>query len=534
VQVYPTHLLFTRLYMGVVRRIAAGLRNQAVARLQVLSVGYMRRTSAAVVQNKIVRDVENIELMFGQIGNPLGGAIVVFCGAVAMTALNVPQFLPIYALALPCGVAIWWAMRRRTEERNAAFRLQMEQFARGVGDMTVLMPLSRAHGLETESVRRVSEDTEGVRRHGLSLDMANGQFGAVSWVAMQVLAVGCLLGAAALSVTGSIPITPGQVVLLGTYFTTLTGTVLTVLNFIPVVARGRESARSLAELLDEPDVELNEGKHAVSDIAGGFRLENVRVVFPGQETPALSNVNLSIAAGTTVAFVGSSGSGKSTLVNTILGFVRPTAGRILLDGNDMNTLDLRSVRKRISVVPQDSVLFEGTIRENITFGLDNVTDKEISAALEHSNAMELVESLPECWDTLVGQGGGKLSGGQRQRISIARALLRNPRVLVLDEATSALDPESEAKVQAGLQYLMHDRTTLIVAHRLSTVMQADLIVVLEGGRIVESGSHADLIRLGGRYERLWHLQNPYVQTAKATRPDPARADPPAKDDARPQ
>jgi ATP-binding cassette subfamily B protein len=223
--------------------------------------------------------------------------------------------------------------------------------------------------------------------------------------------------------------------------------------------------------------------------------------------PALDEVSLDIRPGETVAFVGSSGSGKSTLLNLVLGFLRPTRGQALLDGVDMEELDLRTFRRFVSVVPQESVLFEGTIRENIVYGLGEVSDERVLAALRDANALEIVEAQPEGWDTVVGERGARLSGGQRQRLSIARALVRDPRVLLLDEATSALDPESEAKIKGALEHLMRGRTTLVVAHRLSTIRSADRIVVLERGRVVEIGSHDELLAAGGRYAELDRVQS---------------------------
>ncbi len=511
-QNYPNHLVYTRNFMTVVRGTGAALRNALVERLQALSIGYHTRASSAVVQSKVVRDVENVELMLQQVTHPLLSATMVMLGAVTMTALKVPEFLPVYALAIPTALLIRRTMSRRSRVRNEEFRREIEGFSSRVGEMASLIPVTRAHGLERTAVSRVADGADEVRRAALRLDLLNGRVASVSWVAMQLLGVCCLVLAAVVSLTGIVAVTPGEVVLLSTYFGLLTQGLTQVLNLVPVTARGVESVRSIAEVLAEPDLERNEGRRQVDGVRGHLRLEHVSHRYPDASEDALHDVDLEVREGETVAFVGPSGSGKSTLLNLVLGFVRPTSGRLLLDGADMAALDLRTVRRWVSVVPQESVLFEGTIRENVAYGLDTAgedpaaTDVRVRAALRDANALEFVDALPDGWDTVVGQRGARLSGGQRQRIAIARALVRDPRILFLDEATSALDPEAEGVVRDALDRLMRDRTTLVVAHRLSTVRAADRIVVLENGRVVEVGSHDELMDRGARYAALHAAQ----------------------------
>ncbi|GAA1692287.1 ABC transporter ATP-binding protein [Glycomyces endophyticus] len=504
VQNYPNHIVYTRNFMTVVRDTGADLRNALAARLQSLSIGYYTRTSASIVQNKVVRDVENVEQMLQQMTHPALSSVMVLGGAITMTAIAVPQFLPIYALTVPIAIGLRAALKRRSRARNERFRREMEGFAARVGEMASLIPVTRAHGLEQTAVSRVASGADGVRRAGLHLDMLNGHVASISWVTMQVLGVGCLGVAAVFAITGFLPISPGEVVLLSTYFALLTQGLTNLLMLIPIGARGMESVRSIAEVLQDPDIEQNECKRPVDAVTGRLVLEDVSHRYAGAESEAVQGVSLDVAAGTTVAFVGSSGSGKSTLLNLVLGFVRPTSGRILLDGVDMQELDLRTARRFTSVVPQESVLFEGTIRENVGYGMPDADEDRITAALQDANAWEFVRHLPDGLDTVVGERGARLSGGQRQRLAIARALVRDPRILLLDEATSALDPEAEELVKEALGRLMRGRTTLVVAHRLSTIRQADVIVVLDHGRIVEQGSHTELLDASGRYARM-HL-----------------------------
>ncbi len=504
---YPFSQIFVRLFSRTVRDLGVTLRNQLAHRLQELSIGFHTRSSSSIVQTKVVRDVETVELMLLQGANPSLSAIGVLGGATVVIALQAPAFLVLFALVVPLSVVLVRSVRRSSESRNEKFRHDVERFSSQVGEMASLLPITRAHGLEYEATERMVSSARSVRDSGYALDVLNGRFTARAWIAFQILSTGCLIGAAIASVTGLLPVTAGQVVLLSTYFVQMTNSIVNLLNLAPIVTKGRESLLSIAEMLQEPDVEKNQGKHDVERVVGEYRFEGVSFRYSDDEPPAVDGIDLTIAPGETIAFVGPSGSGKSTVLNLALGFLRPTSGRILIDGVDMETLDLRSVRRRVSIVPQESVLFTGSIRDNVTYGLGDTDDSLVVRALRDANALDLVESLPDGLDTMLGERGARLSGGQRQRISIARALIRDPRILLLDEATSALDSASEELVQQALQTLRRGRTTLVVAHRLSTIRSADRIVVLEHGRIVEIGSHAELVGAGGTYARLHDIQS---------------------------
>lgn len=256
----------------------------------------------------------------------------------------------------------------------------------------------------------------------------------------------------------------------------------------------------------ESEVERDHGRKELAPIARTLEFCQVTFQYDGSEVPALSGVELTIARGEIVALVGSSGSGKTTLASLVPRFYEPTSGAILIDGQDIRDCTLRSLRRQIGIVSQDTVLFDETVRYNIAYGREEATDEQIAEAARAAYAHDFIERLPDGYRTRIGENGVKLSGGERQRLAIARAILRNPPILILDEATSSLDSESERVVQMALANLMKNRTTLVIAHRLSTVQKASRILVLDRGRIVESGSHEELLRRGGLYQRLHAIQ----------------------------
>ncbi|OQM33369.1 ABC transporter ATP-binding protein [Leptospira interrogans serovar Hebdomadis] len=261
------------------------------------------------------------------------------------------------------------------------------------------------------------------------------------------------------------------------------------------------------ELLDqETDIRNPANPKFLKKMEKGLSFNNVTYMYPGAKNPAIQEINLEIAKGETIALVGASGAGKSTLVDLVPRLIDPQEGKILIDGIDLRDLDLSNLRKRIGIVSQQVFLFNGSIRENICYGNQNVTEEQLRTACEQAFAMEFILSFEEGLDTIVGERGVMLSGGQRQRIAIARALLLNPEILILDEATSALDTESERLVQEALESLYKNRTVIIIAHRLSTVQIANRIFTMEDGKIVESGTHTELLQLDGKYKKLYDIQ----------------------------
>jgi ATP-binding cassette, subfamily B, bacterial MsbA len=279
-----------------------------------------------------------------------------------------------------------------------------------------------------------------------------------------------------------------------------------VAQFPALVQPGLAAAERAFALVDAPvEVADSAGARAADGFRDALRFEGVSFAY-GSDPPVLHGIDLEIRPGEVVALVGPSGAGKSTLADLVPRFHDPTAGRLTLDGTDLRELHLESLRALLGIVTQETILFHDTVRSNIAYGVEHASPEAIEAAARAAHAHEFIVRLPEGYDTVLGEKGARLSGGQRQRIAIARALLRDPPVLILDEATSALDTESERLVQAAIEELMADRTVLVIAHRLSTVRRADQIVVLEAGRIVERGRHAELLAARGAYRRIYEMQ----------------------------
>ena len=499
------HTSFVRLMSGALRHMQFNLRSALVERLQQLSIAFYEEKQAAALQTKLLRDVDAIDGLCRHLMHTGLNGLLVITYVTIIALVKQPLLALYFLITVPAGVALLKLFDRRFKEQYKAMRVETEQMNARVGEMLQMLPVTRAHGLEAEESRDVRGVFARIRERGLQVDTLTEFFASSSWFTFMCFQLACLVFSAWLVIHHRISI--GDAVMYHTYFGMLIGAVQQFLSVFPALAQGADAIRSLGEVLEAEQVERNDGKPAAPNpLCGKITFEHVTFNYPSGREVALQEISLNIKAGETIAFVGESGAGKSTLVNLAIGFRSPTAGKVLLDGRDLRELDLRTYRRQIGVVPQTTLLFNGTLRENVTYGLEKISDDALWKVLADANLAYFVRSLPKGFDTPLGESGAQLSGGQRQRLAIARALVRDPRLVILDEATSALDTESERLVQEALVRLTHGRTTLIVAHRFSTIRHAHRIVVLQKGKIVEQGTQAELLARDGHFSRLAKLQ----------------------------
>lgn len=498
----PTHIIYARTFSSVSRAVERNLRAALCTRLQHLSMHYHTSNKMGVLQTKVLRDVENVETLTRMLMDNLPNITMTMAVAITVTAVRAPLFIVFYLILIPIAVVLFLLIRRSMVQRNRDFRISVEEMSGYVGEMLRLIPLTRAHHLEERELSRAGERFEKIRETGFRLDSLNAVFNSVNWSVIMVFNLITLCCAAWLYLKGIFKIGIGDVTLLAGYFNIISGAVMQLLNVLPAMTKGLESVRSIGEVLECPDIEQNEQKREVTSVRGNFEFRDVSFRYEPGGSDALRHFTLTVRAGETIALVGSSGAGKSTVAQLVIGFIRPTEGVLLLDGEDMNHLDLRTYRRFISVVTQETILFDGTIRDNIAYGIPDARDEDIFRAVQAANLTQLIRELPEGLSTSVRENGSRLSGGQRQRIAIARALLRDPRILILDEATSALDVDAESEIKNALDHLRKGRTSFVIAHRLSTVQNADRIVVMGEGRILETGTHAELLARNGRYAEM--------------------------------
>ncbi|MBQ7919642.1 MAG: ABC transporter ATP-binding protein [Lachnospiraceae bacterium] len=501
----PMNYLYVDYKSQATRYAETGLRKALVLKLQQLSISYHTETMSGKLQSKIIRDVEAIESLSTHMFLSILNIALNIAVALVVTISKSPVVFLFFLVTAPIAAFVMMAFRTRMKESNKAFRKEMEETSARVMEMVELIPVTRAHALEKEEVHKMSAQLLAVAEKGYRLDLIQSLFGSVGWAIFQIFQIICLGFTGYLAFQGDI--LAGDITLYQSYFATIVNQVSAVISLVPIIAKGFESITSIGEVLLSEEVEHNEGKEILENVEGEFSFENVHFHYKDSDKNTLRGLNLKVKKGETIALVGESGAGKSTILNLVNGFYLATNGRVLMDGKDMSAIDLRSYRKHLAVVPQTSILFSGTIRDNITYGCGVVSEERLMAAVKAANLLELIESLPDGLNTVVGEHGGKLSGGQRQRVSIARALIRDPKVIVLDEATSALDTISEKLIQEAINNLAKDRTTFIVAHRLSTIRDADKIAVISAGRCIEYGTYDELMEKQGVFYEMKKVQS---------------------------
>ncbi len=489
----------TRVYYQsrITRGVSKNIRLQITRQLQQLSLLFHDRQHMGRLQSKALRDIEVLEQIPRQVLSLAFSTILNILVAAITILIKAPAALIFFVVLVPMSVALRRYFNKQLMLRTRHYRETFEDMSTSFSDMINMIPVTRAHGLERFEIERVSGKLVQVFEKGQKFDFWVEVFSASNWVTFTLTQGLFLIGSTWFAMGGHI--TVGDVVLFNTFFATISGSILALLSTIPIISQATESAISISELLSAPDQEDNDGKRIVSGIAGDFSLQNVSFAYPGSPEPVIRNLSFNIRRGESIAFIGPSGCGKTTLLSLLLGFVRPTSGRILLDGVDMQELDLRSYRQHVGVVTQNILFFSGSIFDNVAYGNKEASAVDVAQALQLSCADEFIEELPDGDQTRLGEDGVRLSGGQSQRLAIARALVRDPRVLILDEATSALDIDTERMLQDGLNKIIAERTAIIVAHRLSTIRQCDRIIILENGAIVAEGTHEELLKAPNFY-----------------------------------
>lgn len=503
VQNIPTTFLYSMYFSRAQRSVEAGLRGAMIRKLQQLSISFHKDFSSGKIQSKVMRDVESVETFTSQIFSTVITAIVTMTISLVIVINKSIIVFFLFLICVPFTVFLTRLFRRKIQERNHNLRKEIENVSADVLDMEELIPVTRAHSLENYEVNKMVGSITKVASRGYSVDKIHAIFGSSNWFLFTFFQMICLFFTGTLALKGKITI--GDVTLYQNYFNTLISQVSSIINLLPIIAKGAESLSSIGEILSSTNIEPNERKQKIKNLDGDFEFKDINFKYD-DDTPVLNGFSLKVEKGETVALVGESGSGKSTVLNLLIGFNQPDSGIFKIDGKDAADIDMRSYRQFLSVVPQNSILFSGTIKENITYGRKSVTDEMLNYAIKAACLDSVIEKLPNGINTFVGEHGAKLSGGQRQRISIARAIIRNPQVIIFDEATSALDSVTENEIQTAIDNLTRDRTTFIVAHRLSTIKNADKIAVMADGRCVEYGTYNELMAKKGEFYKLKQMQ----------------------------
>lgn len=486
------------------QRIIADLRLAVYSRAQLLPLRFFAERRTGEIVSRISSDVTVVQEAITDAPVNLLRQIISFAGGLAlMLVMNAQLTLVILAL-IPPILAVGVVFGRRLEKLSTAVQDRLAESIVAVEEMLSGIRVVKSFASEAFERKRFAGRVEDAYETAIRRARVRAAFiPLISFLGFGALTFLLWFGGRQVA-TGAL--TPGELIAFLFYMLMVAGPLGELTGLYARLREALGAARRVFELLDATP-ESFEAPDAVKPgpLRGEVRFEGVSFGYEGGP-PVLSGVDLAAAPGESIAIVGPSGVGKTTLVNLIPRFYEPTAGRITVDGADARTFDLRGLREQIGLVPQETFLFGGTIRENIAYGRPGASEAELVEAAKAANADDFIAAFPAGYDTVVGEKGVKLSMGQRQRVTIARMLLKNPRILILDEATSSLDSESERLVQEALERLMRGRTSFIIAHRLSTIQGANRIVVLQGGSIIEQGSHAELLARGGLYHHLWSLQ----------------------------
>jgi len=500
-------------YIG--NRIIADIRKNLYHHIVLLPVGFHSKNTTGSLMSRVVNDVGMMQTAVSTVVKDL------FQQTLTMIALIGVIFYQDWRLALAAVLALplaTYPMIRVGRRLRKIARIGQEK----IGDLTSVLQETLAGIRVVKAFGREDFEAERFNNKNLNYFKTIMRATSVSELTTPMMETVGSIGAAAIIWYGGYRVIHDQLTP-GTFFSFMAASMMMyapmkgLSSVNSVLQQALASAERVFAIMDEKNErELDTGHRKVTTLRGEIEFREVSFHYDGIQSAALSDINLKARPGEMIALVGSSGAGKTTLVNMIPRFYQPQSGTILIDGIPIQEIHLGSLRNQIGIVSQEVVLFDDTVRWNIAYGLDLVSDEEIIQAAEAAYADLFIRKMPKGYDTVLEKGGGNLSGGERQRLAIARALLRNPPVLILDEATSALDAESEFIVQKALMNLMKNRTTFVIAHRLSTVQRATCIIVIDQGRIVEMGRHEELMRRDGPYRKVYQMQFQHADGGAAT------------------
>ena len=500
--------VFEYLYLVLWRNLAQDLQHEmrldAYGHVQSLDLSFFEERSSGSLVSILNDDVNQLERFLNGGTNNLIQVVTTLVAVGAVFFAVSPLIAVMAFTPIPLIIIGAFYFQRRAQPLYAEVRERVGSLAGRLSSN--IIGITTIKSFATEKL-----ESEQVRKDSSAYVEANRKAIAISSAFIPIIRMAILLGFLATFLLGGWMTLNGELNV-GAYgvlvFLTqrLLWPLTSLAETVDLYERAMASTRRILDLIEAPvKIRDVEGAVAISDVEGRIEIQDLDFAYtPGH--PVLHNINLEIPPGATIAFVGQTGSGKTSLIKLLLRFYTPTAGEIRLDGHPVQGLTLDSLRRCIGMVSQDVFLFQGSVRENIAYGSAKATDEQVRAASDAAEATEFILGLPEGFDTIIGERGQKLSGGQCQRLSIARALLKDPPILILDEATSAVDNETEAAIQRSLAKIAATRTTVIIAHRLSTIVHADRIYVLDKGRIAEAGTHEELLRLNGIYEKLWAVQ----------------------------